>query len=64
MNEKQINYELAKRKKDLAWWVEHLQTRVHSIEGKSVADLQIRWHRDRISQLKRMRFDLQQKEPI
>ena len=57
MNENQIKNELAKRKTDLAWWSEKL---THSRKaGKiGICHAQISWHRERISQLKRMRFDL------
>jgi hypothetical protein len=63
MNEKQINQELAKRKKDLAWWTEKL-SRSRNPGKIGICQAQISWHRERIGQLKRMRFDLQQKELI
>ncbi len=56
MNQAQIANELEKRKADLAFWVDHRDERVNDAGVLSICEMQIKWHRERIAQLKGMRF--------
>ena len=58
MNLKQINHELKKAKTNLAFWIDHKNTRVMGNDGGmlDVCDMQIASARDRIGDLKRLRF--------
>ena len=64
MNEAQIANELKKRKADLAFWVDHRDERVNDMGVLSICEMQIKWHRDRIAQLKGMRFALHCNEQL
>ena len=66
MNEAQIEYELKRKKADLAWWTEH-KTRISpNDEGGmvGVCDLQINHARERIGKLKGMKFALHCNEQV
>ena len=58
MNLKQINHELGKAKNDLAFWIDHKNKRVMGNDGgmMDVCDMQIASARERIGDLKRLRF--------
>ena len=56
MNQAQTANELEKRKADLAFWVDHRDERVNDMGVLSICEMQIKWHRDRIAQLKRLRL--------
>ena len=58
MNINQINHELKKAKNDLAFWIDHKNNRVMGNDGgmMDVCDLQIASARERIGDLKRLRF--------
>ena len=62
MNEKQINYQLAQRKADLAFWTVHRKNRIVNNDGGMLdcCNMQIASLREKIGHLKRMRFALQQ----
>lgn len=66
MNIKQIEYELKRKKADLAWWTEHKQTISANDEAGmvGVCDLQINHARERIGNLKRLRFNLHCNEQV
>ena len=58
MNLKQINHELGKAKNDPAFWIDHKNKRVMGNDGgmMDVCDMQIASARERIGDLKRLRF--------
>ena len=61
MNKEQIEQELKRKKADLAWWVEHkndLASRNDEGGMVGVCDMQIDLARERIGNLKRMKFAL------
>lgn len=66
MNKEQIEYELQRKKADLAWWTEH-KTRISRNDKGGmvgVCDLQINHARERIGKLKGMRFALHCNEQV
>lgn len=66
MNIKQIESELKRKKADLAWWSEH-KTCISANDSAGmvgVCDLQINHARERIAQLKGMRFALHCNEQV
>ena len=65
MNEAQIANELKKRKADLAFWQDQFDRVMGNDAGMwSICEMQIKWHRDRIAQLKGMRFALHCNEQV
>ena len=55
MNEAQISNELKKRKADLAFWQDQFDRVMGNDAGMwSICEMQIKWHTERIGQLKRM----------
>ena len=65
MNQAQIANELKKRKADLAFWVDQFDRVMGNDAGMwSICEMQIKWHRDRIAQLKGMRFALHCNEQV
>jgi hypothetical protein len=61
MNKEQIEYELQRKKADLAWWTEHkndIASRNDEGGMVGVCDLHIDHARERIGNLKRMKFAL------
>ena len=58
MNINQINHELKKVKNNLAFWIDHKNKRVMGNDGgmMDVCDMQIASARERIGDLKRLRF--------
>mgnify|MGYP001392463408 FL=1 len=65
MNEAQIANELKKRKADLAFWQDQFNRVMGNDAGMwSICEMQVKWHRERISQLKGMRFALHCDEQV
>ena len=65
MNEAQIANELKKRKADLAFWQDQFNRVMGNDAGMwSICEMQIKWHRERIAQLKGMRFALHCNEQV
>ena len=65
MNEAQIANELKKRKADLAFWVDQFDRVMGNDAGMwSICEMQVKWHTERIGQLKRMRFNLHCNEQV
>jgi hypothetical protein len=66
MNEAQIEYELKRKKADLAFWIEHKSERVVSNDGGmiDVCDMKIASARERIGDLKRMLFAIHCNEQV
>ena len=65
MNEAQIANELQKRKADLAFWQDQFNRVMGNDAGMwSICEMQVKWHRERIAQLKGMRFALHCNEQV
>jgi hypothetical protein len=66
MNEAQIEYELKKAKNDLTFWIDHKNNRVMGNDGgmMDVCDMKIASARERIGDLKRLRFALHCNEQV